>query len=289
MGNKFQYGGQAVIEGVMMRGPSSVSLAVRRSDGEIALECEKNEPIASRHKFLGWPMIRGTVALIESLVIGIRMINRSANLAMDEEEEELSAGEMLGVGLLATVMAVALFVALPTGVVHFTKQYIGGVIAQNLVEGVIRITVFLVYVTAISRMKDIQRVFMYHGAEHKVINTMESGLALEINNIISKSTLHPRCGTSFLLVVMIISILVFAFLGEGTLLWRILSRLIVLPIVAGLGYEFIKITGRFSHQGWAKILMAPGLWLQGLTTREPDQDQIEVAVCALKAVLEGNA
>lgn len=285
MEKKFQYGGQAVIEGVMMRGPSAVAVAVRKPNGEITVEKEPNILPSQKHKPLGWPLIRGTVMLIDSLVIGIRALNKSASLAMEEEEEQLSNAEIVGTGVIAAIAAILLFVALPTGVVHYTKQFIGGVVAQNLVEGVIRIVVFLGYVLAISRMQEIKRVFMYHGAEHKVIHTFEAENQLSVENARGNSTLHPRCGTSFLLIVMVISIFVFAFLGEGTLLWRVLSRIIVFPIVAGLGYEFIKITGRYADQWWAKFLMTPGLWLQKITTGEPDDDQLEVAICALQAVL----
>lgn len=288
MQKKFQYGGQAVIEGVMMRGPSTVAVAVRKPDGEIAVETEPNVLLSQKHKPLGWPFIRGTVMLVDSLVIGVRALNKSASLAMEEEEEQLTTAEIFWTTAVAVVFAVLLFVALPTGVVHYTKQFIGGVVAQNLVEGVIRIVVFLGYVLAISRMQEIKRVFMYHGAEHKVIHTFEAEHPLNIENARINSTLHPRCGTSFLLIVMVISIFVFAFLGEGSIWWRVSSRIIVFPIVAGLGYEFIKLTGRYADQWWAKLLMAPGLWLQKLTTGEPDDDQLEVAICALQAVLPEN-
>lgn len=289
MEKKFQYGGQAVIEGVMMRGPAAIAVAVRKPNGEITVEKEPNVLPSQKHKPLGWPLIRGTVMLIDSLVIGIRALNKSASLAMEEEEEQLTNTEIIATGVIAAIVAVLLFVALPTGVVHYTKQFIGGVVAQNLVEGVIRIAVFLGYVLAISRMQEIKRVFMYHGAEHKVIHTFEAENPLCVENARGNSTLHPRCGTSFLLIVMVISIFIFAFLGEGTLLWRVLSRILVFPIVAGLGYEFIKITGRYADQWWAKILMTPGLWLQKITTGEPDDDQLEVAICALQAVLPESA
>jgi uncharacterized protein YqhQ len=224
--------------------------------------------------------------LIDSLVVGIRALNRSASLAVEEEEEQLTGGEIFLTVLVATILAVALFVVLPTVLVHFTKHYIGGVVAQNLVEGFIRIIIFLGYVLAIARIPEIGRVFTYHGAEHKAVHTLEAGIPLSVENARKYSTLHPRCGTSFLLVVMVISIFVFAFLGEGSIWWRIGSRLIALPVVAGLAYEFIKLTGRNAGKAWAKILMAPGLWLQKITTGEPDDQQIEVAVCALEAVLE---
>ena len=285
MKKDFQYGGMAVIEGVMMRGPKDTALAVRKPDGSIEIERENDSNISKRYRFLKWPLIRGTYVLIESMTVGIRMLNKSANMSLDEEEEELTAKEILFTGLLAFALAILLFVALPTGIVHFSRQYIGGVMTQNIVEGIIRIIFFLLYVYAIARMDEIDRVFMYHGAEHKVIHTYEAGEELSIENARRHTTMHPRCGTSFLLIVMVISILVFALLGEGSLFYRVWSRIAVFPIVAGLGYEFIKFSGKYYDKVWAKWMIAPGLYLQKLTTREPDDQQLEVALTALKAVM----
>lgn len=275
----------AVIEGVMMRGPEKTALAVRKPDGSIEIEKEANNDLGKHYPFLKWPLIRGAFVLIESMVVGIKMLNKSANMSMDEEEEELSTGEILVTGLLAFVLAIVLFVALPTAIVHFTKQYMSGVMAQNIIEGIIRITFFLVYVYAISKMDEIERVFMYHGAEHKSILTYEAGQELTVENAHQFTTRHPRCGTSFLLIVMVISILVFAMLGEGSLFYRIWSRIAVFPVVAGLGYEFIRFSGKYYQHRWAQWLIAPGLWLQKLTTREPDDEQLEVAFAALREVL----
>ncbi len=285
MSKKVQYGGMAVIEGVMMRGPEEVSLAVRKPDGSIELQQEHVSTLPRRYSFLKWPFIRGTYVLIDSMSTGIRMLNRSANLSLGEEEEELSRGEIFLTGMIALVLAILLFVALPTAAVHFGRAYLGGVLTQNLVEGVIRIAVFLGYVVLISHMEEIDRVFMYHGAEHKSIFTYEAGEDLTLDNARRHSTLHPRCGTSFLLIVMVISILVFALLGEGSLFYRVWSRLAVLPVVAGLGYEFLRFGGKYYEQKWARWLIAPGLYLQKLTTREPDDSQLEVALTALKAVI----
>ncbi|NLB52701.1 MAG: DUF1385 domain-containing protein [Syntrophomonadaceae bacterium] len=284
MEKKIQYGGMAVIEGVMMRGKDKVAVAVRKPDGTIELEQENIKDSAGRFPFLKWPLIRGTFVLIDSMVLGIKMLNKSANMSMGEEEEEISLAEMIGTGLFAFLLAVVLFVILPTAIVHYTSSLLGGVLLQNLVEGIIRVSFFLLYVYAISKMDEIDRVFMYHGAEHKAIFTLEAGQDLTVENSRKFTTLHPRCGTSFLLTVMVISILVFALLGEGTLFYRVWSRIAVLPIVAGIGYEFIKFSGNYYNDRWAKILIAPGLWLQKLTTREPDDDQLEVAFAALKAV-----
>ncbi|ABI69687.1 DUF1385 domain-containing protein [Syntrophomonas wolfei] len=283
--SKFQYGGMAVIEGVMMRGPELTSIAVRKEDGSIELDQEANSQLPRRYPFLKWPFIRGTYVLIDSMVVGIRMLNKSANMSLGEDEEELSSGEMLVSGLIAFALAVLLFVILPTAIVHYTQQYAGGILLQNIIEGIIRIAFFLLYVYAISKMEDIARVFMYHGAEHKSISAYEAGEELSVKNVRKYTTVHPRCGTSFLLIVMVISILVFALLGEGSLFYRIWSRLAVLPVVAGLGYEFLKLTGKHYKRRWARILIAPGLLLQSLTTREPDDGMLEVAIAALKAVL----
>ena len=283
--SKFQYGGMAVIEGVMMRGPELTTIAVRKEDGSIELDQEANSQLPRRYPFLKWPFIRGTYVLIDSMAVGIRMLNKSANMSLGEDEEELSSGEMLVSGLIAFALAVLLFVILPTAIVHYTQQYVGGILLQNVIEGIIRIAFFLLYVYAISKMEDIARVFMYHGAEHKSISAYEAGEELSVKNVRKYTTVHPRCGTSFLLIVMVISILVFALLGEGSLFYRIWSRLAVLPVVAGLGYEFLKFTGKHYKRRWARILIAPGLLLQSLTTREPDDGMLEVAIAALKAVL----
>ncbi|MGE5404485.1 MAG: DUF1385 domain-containing protein, partial [Candidatus Saccharibacteria bacterium] len=196
MERKFQYGGQALIEGVMMRGPSKVAIAVRTPDGEIVVETEENEMWTKKYKILGWPFIRGSVVLVDSLIIGFRALNRSAVLATIEEEEQLSAWDVILASVLAIIIGVGLFIALPTGVVHFTKQYIGGVMAQNAIEGIIRIGVFILYILAVSRMDEIQRVFQYHGAEHKAVFNLESGQPLSVENSRLHSALHPRCGTS---------------------------------------------------------------------------------------------
>jgi len=219
------------------------------------------------------------------MVVGIRMLNKSANMSMDEEEEELTAGEIWTTGIFALVMAIGLFVILPASIVHFSRRYFGGIWAQNIVEGIIRIAFLLIYIYLISLLEDIKRVFMYHGAEHKSIFTYEAGEELTVANARRHSTLHPRCGTSFLLIVMVVSVLVFALLGGGSLFYRIWSRLAVLPVVAGLGYEFIRFSGKYYNNSLARFLITPGLWLQKLTTREPDDQQLEVALAALKEVL----
>ncbi|MGI6452819.1 MAG: DUF1385 domain-containing protein [Syntrophomonadaceae bacterium] len=282
------YGGMAVIEGVTMRGPRITSMAVRKSDGTIEMYTEPAGRQAEKFPVLKWPLLRGVYALIESLITGMRMLNKSANLAMDEEEEEISSWELLLTGFFAFLLAVLLFIILPATIVHFCQNFMGGILLQNVLEGIIRIIFFLLYVYLISFVEDIRRVLMYHGAEHKVIFTHEAGEELTIDNARRHSTLHPRCGTSFLLIVMVIAVLVFTLLGEGTLFYRIWSRLAVFPIIAGLGYEFIKFSGKYYRHNWARFLILPGLLLQKLTTREPDDSQLEVAITALKAVLENS-
>ncbi len=280
------YGGQAVIEGIVMRGKRDLAIAVRRTDDSIIIEEEKLSSLVDRCKFLSWPIIRGTVVLVETMIMGIRALNFSASQVAEEEGEEITPLEMTITMLVALVLAAVLFVAVPTGAVHFMRGLVESIALQNLIEGIIRIAIFLGYVWLVAQMEDIKRVFEYHGAEHKVIYTFEAGEALTVENARKKSTLHPRCGTAFLLVVMVVSIIVFSFLGEGSLFWRISSRVILLPVVAGIAYEIIKYVARKQDVFWGKIVIAPGLWLQKLTTREPDDQQLEVAICALQRVLE---
>ena len=282
----FQYGGQAVIEGVMMRGPRDVAMAVRGPNGDIIVERQEILPIQEKYPILKKPILRGIVALIDSMVLGIRMLTHSANLAMDEEEEELSLMELITTIALAVGLTVVLFIVVPTIAAHFMSKYLDA-FGQNIFEGVLRIVIFLAYVMGISVLKDIQRVFQYHGAEHKVIHAYEAGTNLsDIESIQKFSTLHPRCGTAFLLIVMIFTILFFSFLGAPALFERIMSRIILLPLIAGFAYECLKFTAKHDNNLCIRALIAPGLWLQKLTTRQPDDGQVEVAVNALTAVLE---
>ncbi|HVJ49201.1 DUF1385 domain-containing protein [Desulfitobacterium sp.] len=286
MSRPVQYGGQALIEGVMMRGPKVTAMAIRLPNGEI--EVTKREiKVWSAHLFWKLPLIRGFVALIDSLIVGTKALMFSANRAVGEEEgEELSFGEMALTMVLSLGFGLLLFVGLPTGFAHLLKAKVPGVVLQNLLEGGIRLVVFFAYILLISRMKDIQRVFQYHGAEHKAIYTHEAGLELTVENARPFSTLHPRCGTSFLLIVVVVSIFVFAFLGLDPLWWRILSRIVLMPLVAGVAYEILKFSARHMDSPNWHWLIAPGLLLQKLTTREPDDQQLEVALAALQGVLE---
>ncbi len=289
MGRPVQYGGQAVIEGVMMRGPRECAIAVRLPNGEIELSYL---PLNTWVQKPIWklPLLRGFAALIDSLIVGTRALTFSANRSLaddeEEEEEELGFWEMaLTIGF-AFALAIVLFVVLPTGAAHLFQGKITSSVGQNLLEGAIRLIVFFLYVVIISRLKDIQRVFQYHGAEHKAIFTHESGKELTVENARLFPRLHPRCGTSFLLIVVVVSIFVFAFVGIHPLWWRILSRVILLPLVAGIAYEILKFSARNFDSPWLHWLIVPGLLLQKLTTQEPDEAQLEVALTALKGVLD---
>jgi len=282
---RFDYGGQAVIEGVMMRGPRTWSVAVRRPDNKIDVEKWPVTSVTERWRFLKWPFVRGTVALVESMVLGIQALSFSAAAAVGEDERPLNRWELAGTIVFAFGLAVALFVFLPAALAHLARSLVAGSLGQNLIEGVVRVAVFLAYVAGVGLLPDIRRVFAYHGAEHKVINAYEAGASMDVAAVRPYPVLHPRCGTSFLLIVLVISIVVFSFLAVEPLWWRLTSRLLLLPVVAGLGYEFIKFTARYAAHPACRVLMAPGLWLQRLTTREPDGGQIEVAIRALDAVL----
>ena len=279
---KANIGGQAVIEGVMMRGPGYIATAVREPSGSINVKKEKLSSITERYPILKKPMLRGVVALAESLIHGLKALSFSAQAAGDEGEE-LSDKEIAMTMVFSLGLAILLFVIIPTYAAKYIHSAITDARLLNLAEGVLRMGIFFAYIYAISRMKDIQRVFEYHGAEHKTIHAYEAGLPLTVDNIRGFSTLHPRCGTAFLLIVMVVSIIMFAFLGWPDLWLRIVSRIILMPVVAGISYEIIRFAGR-SDNSVVKTMMLPGLWLQKLTTREPSDDQSEVAIRALEEV-----
>ncbi len=283
MSDKITVGGQAVIEGVMMRGPKKVATAVRTPEKKIQLQIKDVNSISERFPILKKPLLRGCVSLGESLVMGIRSLSYSAQMA-GEEDEQLSDKELASTIIFAFVLAAILFVAIPTGAAKLFHFITEDPVFLNLMEGALRLLIFLGYIAAISAMKDIQRVFQYHGAEHKTIACFEAGEALTVENVRKHTRLHKRCGTSFLLIVMLVSIFVFAFLGWPDLWLRILSRVVLLPVVAGISYEIIKLSANSDNcvLGWA---IKPGLWLQYMTTREPDDDMIEVAIESVKAVL----
>ena len=295
-------GGQAVLEGVMMRGVSTWAVAVRKPTadqlrGGRRLESDEaalgdievcSYPLVSvlkRHRWLRWPIIRGVVALGESLKIGLDALNISVNAQVPEGEEPISGGTWIGTVVLALTLAIGLFFLLPVGLTSLIKDSLPNSLVFVVVEKLIRIAIFLIYLWSVSRLRDLQRVFEYHGAEHKTISCYEAGLALTPENAQQFSRLHPRCGTSFLLIVMIVAIFVFAPLGTPAWYWLFASRIVGIPLVAGLAFEVIKWFGRNRSKRWARALMAPGMKLQLLTTREPDLGQLAVAIAALEAVL----
>ncbi len=288
-------GGQAVIEGVMMRAPNAIVIAVRKPDDSIVIRREKVTPLKERFRPFGWPILRGVAVLIESLVWGMKALTYSANQAVELEDEDKerensdkSSKEMGGFAIAITMLisialGIGLFVVLPVKLASWVSEqrYI-----FNIADGLIRLTVFLVYVLLISRIKHIARVFEYHGAEHKSIHAYEAGEELTEENAMKYSPLHPRCGTAFLMTVMVVGILVFSIFGKpDSILVRIGTRLLLMPFIAGVSYEIIKLTARKQDSKFVKLIMSPGLWMQRLTTREPSKDQIQVALRSLKEVL----
>ena len=276
-------GGQAVIEGVMMREAHRTATAVRLPSGEIDVETRTVSSIRDRYPVLNLPLIRGSVIMVESLIIGMRALSFSAQAA-GEEDEQMTKKEIAMTILFALVLASILFIVIPTGAAHLAAAYTDDPIVFNLIEGGIRLMVFLLYIWGISFMGGIRRVFQYHGAEHKTIHCYEAGEALTVENVQKFPRLHPRCGTNFLLIVMVVAIVFHVFFGWPDLWLRILSRLAILPIVAGVSYEIIRFAGR-SENHLVHILITPGLWLQYLTTRPPADEMVEVAIESLKAVL----
>jgi uncharacterized protein YqhQ len=283
-------GGQAVLEGVMMRGPRNWAVAVRKPDGEIAHVAKPIDPLAARHWALRLPIVRGVVALGESLSIGFRALSVSANYAAQEEAEgdeepaEIGRWAMAFAFLVAIGFAVAVFKVGPALLTDTLPISNGNLFV--LVEGLVRVTVFVLYLTALSFIPSLKRVFEYHAAEHKAINAYEAGEDLTPEVAQRYSLIHPRCGTAFLLWVMVVSVFVYALLGRPVWWWLILSRILLLPVIAGIAYELIRFAGKHSENRILMTLLAPGLWLQRLTTRQPTLDQLEVSIRALREVLE---
>ncbi len=279
---KFQYGGQAVIEGVMMMGPQSRAIAVRLPEGKIEVDEKEVNLLVRRYKFFKLPLVRGVVSLINSLVIGTEALNYSANQALGEEEE-LSPWSMALTFIIAFAVAAVFFVALPTGAASLTQDYIDSNLLKNVIEGIVRLGLFLAYVFLIGKIQDIKRVFQYHGAEHKVINAYESGEELKVEKVQKYPTFHPRCGTSFIVIVMILTIFVFCFIDYDVLWKAIVYRICLLPVIAGISYELLKYSAKLIDRKSFCFLLAPGRWVQKLTTNEPDDQQVEVAIAAFKA------
>lgn len=322
---RFHYGGQAIIEGVMMRGPKDFAVAVRRANGEIVIKKEDVESILGRFKWLNRPFLRGTLALIDSMVLGIKALMYSADIAMKDidangkpEESKPEVGGAVGdaadqiegpavdapsqeggkIGDIAVsalmvvgiALGVGLFMFVPTAVMtHVKSAYPMSRYEAAAFEGLIKIGLFLGYVVAISFMKDIRRVFQYHGAEHKTINAYEAGAQLTVDGVKPYSKVHVRCGTSFIFVVLVTSIIVFVFVPWNNVFERFAYHLLLLPVVAGIAYEVIKLAGRFKDSFIARLLTFPGLLMQGITTKEPEPEMIEVAIRSLESVLEKEA
>ena len=283
---RLNYGGQAVIEGVMMRGSSTMAVAVRQPDGEIALHTEPLDPKIYQGRLSKIPFLRALTSLWDVLVLGIRTLMYSADVALGEEEDvEFSGPIAWGTLAVSLALGVGLFFVLPLLLVGLVDRFIASSFVSNVVEGAIRMAIFLAYVWAIGMIPEIRRVFAYHGAEHKTINAYEAGAALTPEGVAPYSTAHYRCGTAFLLSVMVISILIFALLGRPPMALRILSRIVLIPVVAGIAYEFIKFTSRHQDNAIIRAIAAPNLALQRLTTREPDASMLEVSITALKQVL----
>lgn len=293
-------GGQALIEGILMRGPKDVAIAVRKPDNEIVVKKMKLETLGMRYKFFRLPFIRGVVGLVESLIFGLRALMYSAEFFEVEEEnkkpsifdrvfkDKAEDAEVAFSLVTSFVIAIGLFIMLPTFLTNLLKEKASSSIVLNLVEGLIRIALFLIYVVLVSKMEDTKRIFEYHGAEHKTIHCYENGEELIVENVKKYPILHPRCGTSFLFMVMIVSILVLSLFGWPNPLQRFLIRLIMIPFVAGISYEINRLIGK-SNSKLAYLISYPGLMLQKIATvKEPDESQIEVAIEALKAVLTGN-
>jgi uncharacterized protein YqhQ len=288
MGKPFNYGGQAVIEGVMMRGRKHMAVAVRNPDGEIVLHTEPLNPRIYSSFINKVPFLRGFTLLWDALVLGIRTLMLSADIAMGEEEEEINFAGPVAWGSVAIsfTLAIAIFFVSPLVLISLIERFITiPILVQHIIEGVVRLALFLGYIWAIGFLEDIKRVFGYHGAEHKAINAYEQGVALIPEKVSQCSIVHPRCGTAFLLIVMVISIFVFALVGDPVLWLKILSRIILIPVIAGLAYEFLKFSAAHQQNPIIKILIAPGLALQRMTTREPDLSMLEVSIAALKKLL----
>ena len=282
-------GGQAVLEGVMMRGVSTWAVAVRNPEGQVELSSEPLVPWAKRHRLWRVPVLRGVVALGESLKIGFRALAISANAQLEEDEEgekEEIGGWVWGLTIVfSMVLAIGLFFVVPVGLTSLIKDQLGSPLLFWLIEGVLRTTIFIAYIAAISRLPDLRRVFEYHGAEHKTISCYEAEDELVPARAKLYSRLHPRCGTSFLLIVMVLAIFVFAPIGLPAWYWLVASRILGIPLIAGLSYEVIKWAGKHRRKRWVRAVMWPGLMLQNLTTREPDEEQLAVAIAALDKVL----
>ena len=296
-------GGQAVIEGIMMRNKDKYSIAVRKPDNEIEVTVRESKVLTEKHKWMSYPVIRGVVSFIDSLITGISTINYSALFYDDPDEQKKTKADEIGKSIfkdkfesvlmaltviVSVFLAVGLFMLLPYYVSRLVKGYVASKTLLNLIEGLVRVAIFILYLVLISLMKDIKRTFMYHGAEHKCINCIENGARLTVENVMNSSRYHKRCGTSFLFIVMFISVVFFIFIRVDNTALQIVIRLLLVPVIAGVSYEFIRWAGR-NDNGFTVALSRPGMWLQKLTTREPDEDMVEVAIKAVEEVFDWEA
>jgi len=285
MAKRFYYGGQAVIEGVMMRGRKTMVTAVRRPSGGLAVDVQPLPTIYSG-RMRRTPLIRGIIVLIEAMVLGIKSLLYSANVSLEDEEEKISGGLVWAMVVVSLTFAVALFFMAPLFLTKLLDPYIHSSLVFHLIEGFIRLGIFIVYLKLMTLVPDIKRVFAYHGAEHKVVNAYEAGVPLEVEAVREYGTAHVRCGTSFLFAVLIIAIIVFALVGRPAVWLMVLSRILLIPVIAALGYEVIYFGANHARNAIVRAILAPGLWLQTLTTREPDDNQLDVALAALRKVVE---
>jgi uncharacterized protein YqhQ len=284
-------GGQAVLEGVMMRSLTGYSVAVRQPNGGVSIKKDKLVSVTAKYPFLKWPVLRGSVVLIQSLILGMRALNYSASVASENEagEQEMSNWAIGASLAFALVMGVGFFILAPLGITNLIRHFLlpgMGNLTYNAIDGVLRALFFFAYILSISYMKEIRRVFQYHGAEHKTVYTFEANEELTVENARKKSTLHPRCGTSFLMFVMAISILVFSFVpSTAPFFVKFGARIVLIPLIAGLAYEIIRFSARHLANPVCRLLTKPGMWLQKITTKEPDDSQLEIALVALKEAL----
>ncbi len=281
----FNYGGQAVIEGVMMRGSQAVAVAVRAPDGQIIVHSEPLNATLYRGPIARLPFLRGLLVLWDALGLGLRGLLFSADVALEEDEASFSGPVAWGTVALSLALGIGLFFLLPAALVGLVDRWITSPLLSNLLEGLIRLLLLVGYIAAVGFFPDIRRVFAYHGAEHKTINAYEAGAPITVESVRRFSVAHPRCGTAFLLTVVVLSILLFSLLGRPPLLLRLLSRILLIPVLASLAYEFIRLSGRHQDRPWMRAVIAPNLALQRLTTREPDDSMLEVAITAFETMM----
>ena len=296
-------GGQAVIEGIMMKNKNDYATAVRKPDGEIEIKKDTYVSMTEKVKFFGLPFVRGVFSFADSMILGMKTLTFSASFFEDDEDSQPSKFElwldkvfgeklekvlMSFVMVFSVIMAVGIFMVLPLLISSVLRPLIASDTVMAFVEGVLRLTIFILYIKLVSRMEDIRRTFMYHGAEHKCINCIEHGMELTVDNVRASSKQHKRCGTSFLIIVMMISILFFMVIRVEGILLKIVSRIVLIPVIAGISYEFLRLAGR-SDNALVNLLSKPGMWMQNMTTKEPDDSMIEVAIAAVEAVFDWRA